>query len=149
MSVKATHRGRTVCRGIGYNAMEQYIAALAITALPGKGEDHELLDLSIGAHSLGWVGRCWPDCIRHYFGRRRCAHPIELRWCGGRLSAIFFAGTSNGERVIIDGPCFSACTLVLSTAFASLPGPCSAFTLPDGLIPELAECLQRRRRHGS
>ena len=55
----------------------------------------------------------------------------------------------SGERVIIDGPCLSACTLVLSTIpkkrICVTSRAVLGFTLPDGLIPEPAECLEHRR----
>src|SRR5262245_52624626 len=52
---------------------------------------------------------------------------------GGEVSSfleVFARVRQSGERVIIDGPCLSACTLVLSTipaiAFASRDGRCLA-----------------------
>jgi len=46
------------------------------------------------------------------------AHAVILSSSGGRVGdylQIFAQLRASGERIIIDGPCLSACTLVLST----------------------------------
>ena len=86
-------------------------------------------------------------------GARRPRDQVEPRRLGRGLSHGLFAGAPSGEKVIIDGPCLSACTLVLSTVPSNricvTKRAVLGFHAPRSSIGVAAEARARQRRPAS